>query len=317
MRVSKPFGQRTEVLSSSEPKKKYFLVYEGQETEKEYFDGIKSIQGELGIDVLLEINPLIRSYSEEGWSHPKKLLACLLEFLKQLRTEEYKVSLIATWAVDAWKDCDPDKNLGDADAYAFFLKWFETEMELMEEDIVPSIEDVAEKIFEHLQGDISLTEHASRIREYLNEQHVTYDPELDHVCMIVDRDRQSFKEQQYDEVGKACEENGIELYVSNPCFEFWLLLHFDEISGLDKSKLLENAKVGPKSSKIRYTESELRKLVPGYKKTSIKFDAFAGRIERAIQNEKNYSEDIASLKNTIGSNVGVLISSLKDYSAAK
>ena len=56
---------------------------------------------------------------------------------------------------------------------------------------------------------------------------------------------------------KTCREKGFRFYVSNPCFEFWLLLHFDEVFDLDRDKLLENPQV---TAKRRYTEHELRKL---------------------------------------------------------
>ena len=46
----------------------------------------------------------------------------------------------------------------------------------------------------------------------------------------------------------------------NPCFEFWLLLHFDGVFELDREKLLKNPKV---TAKRRYVEQELRRLWPG------------------------------------------------------
>ena len=46
--------------------------------------------------------------------------------------------------------------------------------------------------------------------------------------MVVDRDKDSFTEEQYDKVVEFCKKNNVSLYVSNPSFELWLYMHFDE-----------------------------------------------------------------------------------------
>ena len=54
--------------------KKYFLVYEGKETEEIYFEGVNQNRSMIGINPLIELVPVVRSYSEEGWSNPKKIV---------------------------------------------------------------------------------------------------------------------------------------------------------------------------------------------------------------------------------------------------
>ena len=103
---------------------------------------------------------------------------------------------------------------------------------------------------------------------------------------------------------------GFELYVTNPCFEFWLLLHFDEVFNLDKDKLLENPKI---TAKRRYVEHELRSLWPGYKKNSYRAERLMKNIDNAINNEKKFCEDIVGLENSIGSNIGKLISEMRTH----
>lgn len=96
--------------------------------------------------------------------------------------------------------------------------------------------------------------------------------------------------------------------MTNPCFEFWLLLHFDEVFCLDRDKLLENPQI---TSKRRYTEYELRKLLPGYTKSKYNVEALMSRVDKAVQNEKKFCEDIVKLEYEAGSNVGRLIEELK------
>jgi len=101
---------------------------------------------------------------------------------------------------------------------------------------------------------------------------------------------------------------GFHFCVTNPCFEFWLLLHFDEVLTLDKEKLLDNPKV---TAKRRYAEDELRKIYPGYKKSFYHAETLVKRIDKAIENEKEFCEDIEELECAIGSNVGKLIAKMR------
>ncbi|WP_339980663.1 RloB domain-containing protein [Fusobacterium necrophorum] len=56
--------------------------------------------------------------------------------------------------------------------------------------------------------------------------------------------------------------------MTNPCFEFWLLLHFEEVLSMNKEKLLLNNRV---NSKNRYVEAKLKEILPKYSKT--RYDA--------------------------------------------
>ena len=107
-----------------------------------------------------------------------------------------------------------------------------------------------------------------------------------------------------------CKECGFMLCVSNPCFEFWLLLHFDEVLSLDKDKLLNNPKM---NAKRRYPEYSLKIVYPGYRKSSYCAERFVKNIDIAIENEKKFCEDINELEHTVGSNIGVLIEEMRRH----
>ena len=102
--------------------------------------------------------------------------------------------------------------------------------------------------------------------------------------------------------------------MSNPCFEFWLLLHFDEVMDLDKDKLLANEKV---TTGRRYAEYELRRIfeqhqvLPRYTKSRYNTAELLSRIDKAIQNETKFCEDEDKIENEVGSCVGLLIKELK------
>lgn len=160
--------------------------------------------------------------------------------------------------------------------------------------------------FEHVIVDIS---------NIIKEWGFTYSEGFDRICLIIDRDRESFvsssMNNQYRYVIDKCKEMGFGLYITNPCFEFWLLLHFDEVFDLDKDKLLENPKI---TAKRRYVEQELRRIWPGYKKTSYRADQLVKNIDHAINNERKFCEDVEELENTVGSNIGKLIIDMRAHS---
>ncbi|MDD4429731.1 MAG: RloB domain-containing protein, partial [Paludibacter sp.] len=83
MKVPKNFGKRSTANDEKlQPKTRYFLTFEGEKTEYQYFKGVVDHQHELGINEIIEIIPLSRHYIEKSWSNPEK--ACQL-FVKDLR----------------------------------------------------------------------------------------------------------------------------------------------------------------------------------------------------------------------------------------
>lgn len=63
-----------------------------------------------------------------------------------------------------------------------------------------------------------------RLRDFIREYQIGADDEL---WVVIDVDR--WEEAELAEVAKHCEQGGIGLAVSNPCFEVWLFLHFAEL----------------------------------------------------------------------------------------
>ncbi|MEA3422877.1 MAG: RloB domain-containing protein [Bacillota bacterium] len=100
MHVHKKFGKRLIVLASSEVRKKYFLLFEGEKTEMLYFKGINDHRIQLRINPLIEIKPIMRSFDEKGWSNPKKLLDRLVEYIKESHLENFSLNSIITNVID-------------------------------------------------------------------------------------------------------------------------------------------------------------------------------------------------------------------------
>lgn len=180
---------------------------------------------------------------------------------------------------------------------------------------VEDIEKSYNLILKALQEEYDLQHVIADIPNIIKEGGFTYAEGFDRICLIIDRDRESFvsspKNNQYQYVIDKCKEMGFGLYVTNPCFEFWLLLHFDGAFELDREKLLKNPKV---TAKRRYVEQELRRIWPGYNKSSYRAEELVKDIDNAINNEKEFCEDIVQLENSVGSNIGKLIIDMRTHS---
>jgi hypothetical protein len=77
----------------------------------------------------------------------------------------------------------------------------------------------------------------------------------DQLWLVMDRDSQSWKPRMMAGVARECQGKGYFLAVSNPCFEIWLLLHFEDVPNLPdvrKQELARNADGLLKSEVARY-----------------------------------------------------------------
>jgi len=127
--------------------------------------------------------------------------------------------------------------------------------------------------------------------------------------MVVDRDSQNVSDAQLSEIIDKCNTEGYNLALSNPTFEFWLLLHISDIETYDTETLLLNPKPRAKSKK-RFIEKELSNLLGGYNKNKIQFDRFEAGIRYAITRAKKLPIDNVVLKKELGTSVCVLVEKL-------
>ena len=314
MRESRSFAERTQVFSSDQTLRKYFLIYEGSDTEVLYFDAVNAMREDIGINPLIELVPIIRSYSEEGWSNPKKILDRIIENLEESKTNSMSYETLLNRIMDYFYE---SKVITTSKIQARSI--WKTMCKICDEDLhktldsdVEDIEHACNTILEKLGKEYELVHVVSDISNIIKEGGFTYAEGFDKICLIVDRDRESFisvpENNQYDYVVNTCAKKKFGLYITNPCFEFWLLLHFNEVFELEQEKLLENPKV---TAKRRYAEQALRRIWPGYEKNAYKVVEVVKRIDKAIENEKEFCEDVVLLENKVGSNLGLLIKEMK------
>ena len=56
-------------------------------------------RSKIGIDPLIELVPIVRSYSEEGWSNPKKIVDRMLLNLEESRLGVVSYETLLNWFI--------------------------------------------------------------------------------------------------------------------------------------------------------------------------------------------------------------------------
>lgn len=310
MREKRCFAERTKALRNNEVRKKYFLVFEGKETEAIYFEAVDCLRSVIDIDPIIEFIPIIRSYSEEGWSNPEKIIDRINKNIDELHNKQVSFETILNWIMDYLQEMGViRKNRPLAKCYWERMKSIcEEQLNVTLDKVASNANDVCITILNRLVDEMMIENVINEIPNILETSPITYSKDVDKICLIVDRDKNSFTEKQYDYVVQQSQERGYGFYITNPCFEFWLLMHFNDVHNLDNAMLLDNSKV---TSERRYCEDELRKRIPGYNKSKYNALDLVRNINVAILNEKNYCEDVQNLKHSIGSNIGILIQEMQ------
>src|SRR4030042_599106 len=106
----------------------------------------------------------------------------------------------------------------------------------------------------------------------------------DELWMVIDKDKWTLGELSL--VASECKKKCYLLAVSNPCFEFWLLLHvksLDDYSNSEKAAIAKNTHV---SSKKTFLEKELTKVLGSYNKGNPDTSKFLPVVDVAISRAK-------------------------------
>ena len=292
MRIKEPFATERE-SEISDYRKKYFIASEGSTTEPKYFEKLNESLIKENVTVI----NILRDYANQGHSNPTHVIKLLQTFIDN-SANEVKVGELKS-KLSNWDHENPSK----IDLNSAFTK-----LDGMYKDDNYRIpyKDL-DSVFMYLFKNEAYEDIAKNFEKYFEAQDVTYSSDVDSLNMVVDRDKDSFTEEQYDKVVEFCKKNNVNLYVSNPSFELWLYMHFDEFESENKEDLIINRKMN--NSGRRYIEKRLHDAC-GYRKNSLNFKEFEPGIRNAIRREKGLTEDITKIKNELGTNVGLLVNKM-------
>lgn len=133
----------------------------------------------------------------------------------------------------------------------------------------------------------------------------------DELWMIIDTDRWKNIDQIILECNK---QENMFVAVSNPCFEFWLLLHIKNISEYKEDELELILKNGKTSKNGRtYVEKKIIEILGSYNKSNPKPGLYLTTIENAIKQAKTLNNPEEEYPTKLGSFVYKILESLKKH----
>lgn len=302
-------SNRSTVSGSREAKKKYILVFEGEKTEEIYFNAVKEARDAIGINPLIDLVSVKREFSEKGWSNPQKIVDRIIFEICNTH-DDMTYGDLPDHFLSYLEDAFPDIKLMKFDIYNDIKSICEHTLHKSLSDPIEDIKTECSLIANTLNSKYPFIIMIDNILEYISSDKIIYQDGFDKICLIVDRDRKSFTDSQYKYVSSVCKTHNFNFHVTNPCFEFWLLMHFPSVTGYDTIKMKKNEK--DSSSGKTYAEQCLLIEIPDYQKVSYNATNLVKQIDTAIENEKKFCEDINKLRHSIGSNIGLLITELRE-----
>ena len=182
---------------SLEPKRVVFLSTEGTKTEVQYFNFIEKYRERLGIDAVVHIEVLRRYDTNRD---PENVLELLEEYIR-FRENKMFEKIIDSLSI---------KN--------YSIEFIRTYLEN------PS--NISQKEY-------------NKFKAVLNEEHLDllyldflskYHGKDDKFGIVIDRDCGSHSVEQMKSVFEKCKEKNYLCYITNPCIEFWQLLHVSDVA---------------------------------------------------------------------------------------
>lgn len=291
---SSPF-EREQDEDKVSPRKIYFLSVEGNNTETEYFTELEKYREQLGIQADIHVEVLKRG-KRDTQSSPNKVLELMEEYLS-IR-ESTNEELIE-------ERFQPINKIQSKYTKEFMRQYLENPQSISRKKR-NQFEDLCRKI------GCDLNYH-----KFLAD----YNSDEDVFCIVIDRDKERDNSDdeavRFEKFIKECMDRKMQVFISNPCFEFWLLLHVCDVSKEYEGKSEEIRKnkivhINENGEKEEWNLSREVSERNHHGKSKIKFsDNYLPHIVEAIQRSKKFVTDVESLQNEIGTNIGILIETMQ------
>lgn len=264
---------------SVEPRRVVFLSTEGTKTEVQYLHFIEQYRAQLGINAIVHIE-VLRRYDTK--SDPENVLELLEEYIN------FRENKMFEKIIDS-----------------LCLKDYSTEF-----------------IKSYLKNPSGLTKRErNKFRAALQKEQLDllyldflskYQGKDDEFGIVIDRDCGSHSAKQMKSVVKKCKEKKYLCYITNPCIEFWQLLHVSDVVS-EYAELLDDILRNETDEKKNTFVSNLLYEKTGERKT-IQVKSFEKyylpNVDLAIERARKFASSDQLLER-IGSNLGELIELLR------
>lgn len=273
-------GNRFERPETQSIKRVVFLSVEGEVTERRYFEFVRESRETLGIKSVVEIHVLRRGDSS---SSPEKVVELLENYLEVRNNNDFLAE------VDKLELKHYDKE--------FIHKYLEA----------PDTIDVKEK--RQFEGFLKEEQLELTYLLFLNKFKGSDNGENDVFGIVIDRDAGNHSPENMARIFDECDEKGYRCFLTNPRFEFWLLLHVADVKSEYPDELEKMLDFNDET-----VDKHLLEKTGGGKKIQRKtFDTyFLPNIDTAIERANGLCTSRNKLLDQLGSTLGELFELLRE-----
>lgn len=273
-------GNRFERPETQSIKRVVFLSVEGEVTERRYFEFVRESRETLGIKSVVEIHVLRRGDSS---SSPEKVVELLENYLEVRNNNDFLAE------VDKLELKHYDKE--------FIHKYLEA----------PDTIDVKEK--RQFEGFLKEEQLDLTYLLFLNKFKGSDNGENDVFGIVIDRDAGNHSPENMARIFDECDKKGYRCFLTNPRFEFWLLLHVADVKSEYPDELEKMLDFNDET-----VDKHLLEKTGGGKKIQRKtFDTyFLPNIDTAIERANGLCTSRNELLDQLGSTLGELFELLRE-----
>ena len=158
--------------------------------------------------------------------------------------------------------------------------------------------------------------HPKRLLEFAQEQkkndEISFDEERDQMILVIDADIYKRKPQEYEQLLAKAEAYHDTLAVTNPAFELFLLLHYENFYQTDILPHADEILANRKENNRRFISQLFSKKSGMNSKTNPKIGTLAKNVDIAIAQEKHLNQNPHKCNGTLTCNIGKLIEEIKN-----
>ena len=273
-------GNRFKRPETQSIKRVVFLSVEGEVTERRYFEFVRESRETLGIKSVVEIHVLRRGDSS---SSPEKVVELLENYLEVRNNNDFLAE------VDKLELKHYDKE--------FIHKYLEA----------PDTIDAKER--RQFEGFLKEEQLDLTYLLFLNKFKGSDNGENDVFGIVIDRDAGNHSPENMARIFDECDEKGYRCFLTNPRFEFWLLLHVADVKSEYPDELEKMLDFNDET-----VDKHLLEKTGGGKKIQRKtFDTyFLPNIDTAIERANGLCTSRNKLLDQLGSTLGELFELLRE-----
>lgn len=267
-----PFDREFETVAV---KRIFFLSVEGQRSEPSYFNNLQRRLNQCGESpVALHV----LAHQNDGRSSP----SAVMELLDECRGLREGKTLIPMEALELVRQSFDNEEI----------------TRILEDD--SSVAKARRVEFRSLLSSLGIN---LDYRKFL----ASYAPDCcDRFVVVLDRDAECHTRESLVEVISRCREEGYLCCLTNPCFDFWLLLHLDDIDRLrapeEKERILANRKV---SRQHTYLSSRVSRLAHHAKQIrgSVFDHCYYPNLGKAMKAARTFAGDAERVLDQVGTTI--------------